>query len=96
MSFLTSIFKGFWSQLGWILAPELEPNKVGAPRLFRKTRLRGAQVASRRLQERPKSAQERPRASQERPKSVPRASQERPRASKRAPRASEIVQNRSK
>ena len=76
-----SIFQAFWSQLGWILAPKLEPNKVVPPRLFRKTRLRGAQVASKRPQERSKSAQERPKSAQERPK----ATQERPESDQNMP-----------
>ena len=79
--FFTSIFKGFWSQLGWILGPKLGSNKFIAPRLFRKTRPRGVQEASKSPKSVPRAPQGRPKSVQERPKSV----QERPKRAQGTP-----------
>ena len=79
--FFTSIFKGFWSQLGWILGPKLGSNKYVAPRLFRKTRPRGVQEASKSPKSVPRAPQGRPKSVQERPKSV----QERPKRAQGTP-----------
>ena len=68
--FFTSIFKGFWRQLGWILGPKLGSNKYVAPRLFRKTRARGVQEASKSPKSAPRAAPGCPKSLQERPKSV--------------------------
>ena len=69
--FFTSIFKGFWSQLGWILGPKLGSNKVGPRGFF-----------ARRVQEASKRLPRAPKASQECPKGAPRVSKSAPRASK--------------
>ena len=90
MFFLTSILKGFLSQLGWIWAPSWASKK----RFFFFSFLRIF------AQERSKSAQERSKSAQERSKSAPRAPQELPRAPKSVPRApqerSKSAQERSK
>ena len=84
MFFLTSIFKGFLSQLVWIWGSKFGFKKVSPIGFFAYFCSRAVQERSRALQEqstsapralqeRPKSSHEHPRASQERPKSVPRA-----------------------
>ena len=69
--FFTSIFKGFWRQLGWILEPKLGSNKFIPPGFF----ARRVQEASKRLPRAPRAAQERPKGAPRASKSVPRASE---------------------
>ena len=87
--FSTSILKGFWSQLGFVLAPKLTLKRITPLDTFSccvqeasRRRPRGVQERPRASQERPKSAQERPKSAQERPKSV----HERPESDQNVPR----------
>ena len=69
--FFTSIFKGFWRQLGWILAPKLGVKK----RSFFEFFPRRVQEASKRLPRAPRAPQERLQGAPRASKSVPRASE---------------------
>ena len=97
-SFLTSIFEGFWSQIGWILGSKLGLKKLGAVDFFPSC----VQEASKRLPRAhgsvPRAAQKGPRACQgaperarERPKSSPKGPQSVPRAPKNSPRVRKIA-----
>ena len=73
--FFTLIFLGFWSQLGWILASKLDPQKRILTALFpscgqeaSKRRPRGSKSVPRASQEPRTASQEGPKSAQERPK----------------------------
>ena len=73
--FFTSIFLGFWSQLGWILASKLDPKKQIPTAFFpscvqeaSKRRPRGSKSVPRASQEPPTASQEGPKSAQERSK----------------------------
>ena len=73
--FFTLIFLGFWSQLGWILASKLDPQKRIPAAFFpscgqeaSKRRPRGSKSVPRASQEPPTASQEGPKSAQERPK----------------------------
>ena len=73
--FFTLIFLGFWSQLGWILASKLDPQKLVSTAFFpscgqeaSKRRPRGSKSVPRASQEPPTASQEGPKSAQERPK----------------------------
>ena len=73
--FFTLIFLGFWSQLGWILASKLDPQKLIPTAFFpscgqeaSKRRPRGSKSVPRASQEPPTASQEGPKSAQERSK----------------------------
>ena len=96
MFFLTSIFKGFLSQLGWIWDSKLGFKKGGPLDFFAYFCPRAFQERSRALQERSKSAPRAPKSTQERPKSAPRAFQERPGAFQERPKSRKTCKNNQK
>ena len=94
MFFLTSILKGFLSQLVWIWGSKLGLQKASFFVFFRIFAQERSKSAQERSKSAPRAPQELPRA----PKSVPRAPQERSKSaqerSKSAPRGEKHVKTR--